>query len=64
MTAITLNARTIENPIIKDKATFLETAAETNGKFTLIQVELAPKCNNDLHYHKTLDETFTAGDGT
>lgn len=64
MTALTLNARTIENPIIKDKATFLETAAETNGKFTLIQVELAPKGNNDLHYHKTFDETFTAIEGT
>ena len=64
MSTITLAARTVENPIIKDKATFLETAAETDGKFTLIQVELAPKGGNGLHYHKTFDETFTVLEGT
>ncbi len=63
MSAITLAARTIENPIIKDKVTFLETSAETNGKFTLIQVDLAPRGGNDLHYHKTFDETFTVMEG-
>lgn len=57
-------SRTIENPIIKDKVTFLETAAETQGKFTLVQVELAPGGGNDLHFHKTFDETFTAVEGT
>ncbi|MBK8968824.1 MAG: cupin domain-containing protein [Lewinellaceae bacterium] len=46
------------------KVTFLETAAETRGKFTLVQVELAPGGGNDLHFHKTFDETFTAVEGT
>lgn len=59
----TLESRVIENPLIKDRVTFLETAAETNGKFTLVQVELAPNGGNDLHYHKTFDETFTAVEG-
>ncbi|MBV6439379.1 MAG: cupin domain-containing protein [Haliscomenobacteraceae bacterium CHB4] len=59
----TIATRTIENPLIQDKVTFLETAAETGGKFTLVQVELAPNGGNDLHYHKTFEETFTAVEG-
>lgn len=59
----TKTARTIENPLIKDRVTFVETAAETNGKFTLVEVELAPDGGNDLHYHKTYDETFTVLEG-
>lgn len=59
----TIASRTIENPLIQDKVTFLETAAETGGKFTLVQVELAPNGGNDLHYHKTFEETFTAVEG-
>ncbi len=55
----TTASRTIENPIIKDKVTFLETAAETQGKYTLVQVELAPGGGNGVHYHKSFDETFT-----
>ncbi len=64
MSAIHIGPRTIINPLIKDKATFLETSAETNGRRTLIQVELAPAGGNDLHYHKTFDETFTVIKGT
>ena len=56
----TIASRTIENPLIKDRVTFLETAAETGGKFTLVQVELAPSGGND----KTFDETFTVVEGT
>ena len=59
----TIETRVIENPLIKDRVTFLETAAETNGKFTLVQVELAPDGGNELHYHKTFDETFTVVEG-
>ncbi|MFM9946410.1 MAG: cupin domain-containing protein [Saprospiraceae bacterium] len=56
-------SRTFVNPLIKDKATFLETSAETGGKFTLIQIELGPNGGNGLHYHKTFDETFTVQEG-
>lgn len=64
MSAIHSGPRTIENPLIKDKATFLETTADTNGASTLIQVELAPSGGNGLHYHKTFDETFTVLEGS
>jgi len=60
----TTASRTIENPIIKDKVTFLETAAETQGKYTRVQVELAPGGGNQVHFHKTFDESFTVVEGT
>ena len=60
----TFPSRTVVNPLIRDKATFLATAAETGNKFTHIQVELAPLGGNDLHYHLTFDEKFTAVSGT
>ncbi len=53
----------IENPDFKDRATFVETAEETNGKFTLIQVELAPNGGNGMHVHTKFDETFTVLEG-
>lgn len=56
-------ARTIVNPIIKDRATFIETAAESFGKRTFIEVELAPGGENGLHYHKNFAETFTVVEG-
>lgn len=59
----TLEARVIENPLINDRVTFVETAAETEGKFTLVKVELAPKGGNQLHYHKTYEETFSVLEG-
>jgi mannose-6-phosphate isomerase-like protein (cupin superfamily) len=48
----------IENPLIDDVVTFLETSAETGGKRTLLKVELAPGGGNTPHYHKTYDEHF------
>lgn len=55
--------RTVVNPIIKDTATFLKTAEETNGELTEIEITLMPGGGNALHYHKTYSETFTAIDG-
>jgi quercetin dioxygenase-like cupin family protein len=55
--------RKIVNPIFKDTATFLQTAEESGGKVTEIEVTLMPKGENPLHYHKTYSETFTAIDG-
>ncbi len=63
MSAITTANRTIKNPIIKDIVTFIDTSNETNGKQTLIKVELAPTGGNDLHFHKSFDETFTVLEG-
>lgn len=58
-----LAARTIENPLFKDRVTFLETTAETEGKRTTLLLEVAPKGGNSLHYHKTFDEVFTVHEG-
>jgi quercetin dioxygenase-like cupin family protein len=56
--------REIVNPIIKDKVTFIQTAADTNGKLTWFSVDLAPNGGNDLHYHDTFAETFIAVEGS
>lgn len=55
--------RTIENPIIKDKVTFLRTSEETGGEVTEIIVELAPGGENEPHYHTSFTESFTAIEG-
>jgi quercetin dioxygenase-like cupin family protein len=55
--------RTFVNPIIKDVATFLQTAEESGGKITEAEITLMPGGGNPLHYHKTYSETFTAIDG-
>ncbi len=46
------------NPITKEKATILKTSQETNGAYTLIEVELQPDGGNPIHYHKRFTEHF------
>jgi mannose-6-phosphate isomerase-like protein (cupin superfamily) len=55
--------RRIYNPAQKDYATFLETSASTNGKRTLLEVEVAPGGGNGLHYHTTYSERFEVLEG-
>lgn len=55
--------RTIINPVIKDTATFLQTARESNSTLTEIEITLAPGGGNTPHYHKTYSETFVAIEG-
>lgn len=55
--------RKIYNPVQKDYVTFLKTASETNGEYTLVEVELAPKGGVGLHYHKTYSEKFDCLEG-
>ena len=50
--------RKIYNPVQKDTVVFLKTAAETNGEYTLVEVELADGGGVGLHYHKTYAEAF------
>ncbi len=57
------NPRGIYNPVQKDYVTFLKTSAETNGEYTLVEVELAPKGGVGIHYHKTYSEKFDCLDG-
>jgi quercetin dioxygenase-like cupin family protein len=50
--------RKIYNPIQKDTVWFLKTHADTNGAYTLVEVELADGGGVGLHYHKTYSEKF------
>lgn len=55
--------RKIYNPIQKDTVTFLKTSADTNGQYTLVEVELADGGGVGLHYHKTYSEKFDCLEG-
>lgn len=56
-------SRTIENRLVKDRVTFLETAEETGGAYELVRVELAPGGGVGLHYHLAFTEHFEAVEG-
>ncbi len=55
--------RKITNPIQKDTVVFLKTAEDTNGAYTLVEVELADGGGVGLHYHKTYSEKFDSLEG-
>lgn len=55
--------RTIVNSEGNYSATFVKTAAETNGAYELVQVELEPYGGNDWHYHHSFEESFTVLEG-
>lgn len=59
----TQTLRRIYNPIQKDYVTFLKTSDETNGEYTLVEVELAPQGGVGLHFHKTYSEKFDCVQG-
>jgi quercetin dioxygenase-like cupin family protein len=61
--ATTAADRRIYNPAQKDAVIFLETAEETNGAYSLLQMEVAPGGGNVLHYHKAFAEHFTVISG-
>ncbi len=54
---------TIINPIIKDRVTFMQTAAATHGRITTLQVTLMPGGGTPPHYHKNFSETFVVTQG-
>ena len=55
--------RKIYNPIQKDQVIFLKTHEDTNGEYTLVEVELADGGGVGLHYHKTYSEKFDCIEG-
>src|SRR5215213_3644481 len=59
----TTTSRRIYNPVQKDALVFLETAEESGGTRTLIQIELAPGGGNGLHKHMTYAEHFEVLEG-
>lgn len=58
-----MERRIFENPLIKDKVTLLKSSRETNGAYTLLEVELEAGGGNTLHYHVNFKEEFTAVEG-
>jgi mannose-6-phosphate isomerase-like protein (cupin superfamily) len=52
--------RELMNPIYKDRARVLKTSYETNGEYTLGELEVSPGGGNSLHVHSAFRETFTA----
>ncbi len=56
--------RRVENPVVGDIVTFVETSEETAGARTLLKIELAPGGGNTPHYHKTYGEHFRALTGS
>jgi mannose-6-phosphate isomerase-like protein (cupin superfamily) len=55
---------TFDNPLIKDRITFLQTAVSTGGARTVLRIELAPGGGNEQHWHQDFDETFMPTEGT
>lgn len=63
MEKISNATRTIENPIVGDRVTFLETAEETGGSYEHIECVLSPGGGNPPHYHTGFTEEFTGVEG-
>ncbi len=59
----TTPSRRIFNPIQKDAITFVRTAEETGGAYSLLDMEVAPGGGNLLHYHGSFAEHFTVTSG-
>ena len=55
--------RTITNPVFEDEVRFVKTAEETDGEVTELEIRLKPGGSNELHYHQTYTEIFTAVNG-
>ena len=58
-----MQKRTFFNPVINDTATFIETCEETNGKHSLIEIELFKSDGPPLHYHNAFSEKFEVIEG-
>lgn len=56
--------RQIYNPVFDDTVTFVKFSYETEGAFTLLEIDLAPGGGNATHLHRRFTETFTAIEGT
>ncbi len=58
-----MEKRNFVNPAINDSATFLKTSSETNGQYTLIEIELGKSDGPPLHYHNAFSEKFEVREG-
>lgn len=58
-----MNARTIDNPVTGERATFVETSEETGGARTVIDLEVAPAGGVPKHRHTNHDERIEVLEG-
>ena len=58
-----MEKRTFANPAINDSATFIKTSAESDGEYTLIEIDLGKSDGPPLHYHNAFSETFEVREG-
>jgi quercetin dioxygenase-like cupin family protein len=61
--ATTYNRRRFYNPVQKDTATFLKTHNETNGEFSLAEVDVEPGGGTTPHFHLDYTEGFEVLEG-
>ena len=58
-----MEKRLFVNPAINDSAEFLKTSLETNGAYTLVEIDLGKSDGPPLHFHKTFSEKFEVKEG-
>lgn len=56
--------RQIYNPAFDDTVTFAKFSYETEGAYTLLEIDLAPGGGNTTHLHRRFSETFIPLEGT
>src|SRR5215217_2812948 len=59
-----MNERILVNAVTKEHATILATAAETEGAYSMVDVQMLPDGANSLHYHRLITQRFTALEGS
>lgn len=58
-----MKKRIFFNPIINDTATFIKFSEETNGEYSLLEIDLYKSDGPPLHFHKTFSEKFEVMEG-
>ena len=58
-----MQKRIFVNPAINDTATFIKTSEETNGAYTLVEIDLGKSDGPPLHYHNAFSESFQVQEG-
>jgi len=58
-----MEKRIFFNPVINDTATFIKTSEETNGEYSLVEIQLYKSDGPPLHFHKSFSEKFEVIEG-
>jgi quercetin dioxygenase-like cupin family protein len=58
-----MTSRTVQNPVVGDQTTFVETSTETQGRYSLVEIRVNPGGGPPEHYHDAFDEEIVAVEG-